>query len=626
MTGVAITGPRLLTAAAAALVGFGLVAAAVCSSVGLAVVCVASLFAVGVGLVIVRRDARSPVGPAVAWSAAAITAVVLDDQLFGTAPWATGLWPLNLAGVFALLLVFPDGARPGRLWRALPWSFSLAGLGMQVPLWGARQVDGRVTGPEPAAWRQTVGNVCLVILAVSLILAVASLVVRYREGGRRTRQQIRWLILTGAVVVVLLLGGWIVEARGATVSVAYTPFLVAIVTLVPAAVGIAVVRYDLFDVDRLLSGTTSWLVTLFVSAAVFGLVVSAVSQAVSVGTGLRSTLAAFVTALTLLPLQRYVASWVGRVVDRDRHVALASVERFAADVRAGRRQPEEIQDVLRQVHDDPGLVVQVARPDGGWSLLDGTPVSSPEGFALEAGGDVIARVHLGWDSLRARRRIADLARAAWVPIEVSRLRLVLREAVAEAEAGRRRLVEASTAERRRLERDLHDGAQQRIVATGMRLRLLQERLPEREAAEVDAAVTELRGTVDELRRIANGIRPSRLDDGLEAALLALQQSTPLPFELTVAELPALSETRAATAYLVVSEAVANALKHARASCISVAVSACEERLSVEVTDDGVGGVPEDAPLPALRDRVVSIGGTLAVRSVPGAGTTISAVI
>lgn len=250
----------------------------------------------------------------------------------------------------------------------------------------------------------------------------------------------------------------------------------------------------------------------------------------------------------------------------------------------------------------------------------------PDGLAVEAGGDVIARVRLGWDSVRARRRIADVAKAAWVPIEVSRLRLVLREALGEAQASRSRLVEATAAERRRLERDLHDGAQQRIVATGMRLRLLQDRLPPDDAAEVDAAVAELRGTVDELRRIASGVRPSQLDDGLAAALTAVKEATPLPFALEVARLPEVSETRALTAYLVVSEAVANALKHAQASTIAVTVVPRQDRLAVQITDDGIGGLAQDAPLSALRDRVLSVGGSLDVRSAPGTGTTITAVI
>jgi signal transduction histidine kinase len=235
-------------------------------------------------------------------------------------------------------------------------------------------------------------------------------------------------------------------------------------------------------------------------------------------------------------------------------------------------------------------------------------------------------VVLGWSSARARRRIADLARVAWVPIEVSRLRLELRVALTEVRRSRARLAETAAAERRRLERDLHDGAQQHLLAIGMRLRLLQRELAGTQAAEIDAAVHDLRGTVDELRRLAQGVRPSRLDDGLAAALAAVRATSPLPFTLVVDELPVLEETRALTAYLVVSEAVSNVLKHARASRIDVRVSPCDGRIAVEVRDDGIGGVPGDEPLSALRDRVLSVGGTLRVDSPPGAGTTIVAVI
>ena len=591
-----------------------------------AAACAACTFAVAVGWVIVRHDATSSVGPALAWTTAAIAVVTAHVGPLAELPWSSGAWPLNLAGLLALMLVFPDGALSGPVWRAVPWVFGAATVGMVAVQWGGRQVDGEVVGGPHGAWVPWVAVASLLTIGFSMVLAAASLVVRYRRGTRRTRQQTRWLLLAGIVVVVLLAGGWVAEALGASLNEAYIPFLVAIVVLVPTAVGISIVRYDLFDVDRLLTGATAWLVTVVVSAAVFGGAVYGVSHAVSIGTGLTSGVAAFVTALTLLPLQRHIASFVGRVVDRDRHVAVAEVERFAADVRAGRRQPEEIEAVLRKVQDDPDLVVHLARPDGRWSTLDGESVAEPpDGFAIEAGGDVIARVSLGWDSARARRRIADVARAAWVPLEVTRLRLVLREALTETEASRRRLVEASAAERRKLERDLHDGAQQRIVATGMRLRLLQEQLPADQAAEVDAAVAELQGTVDELRRIAQGVRPILLDDGLAAALAAVQVSSPIPFDLTLGDLPVVSDLRALTAYLVVTEAVANALKHARASRISVTVSARDDRLVVEVVDDGVG-VPANAPLTALRDRILSVGGTLGIRSTPGGGTTIQALV
>src|SRR5207237_1301606 len=161
----------------------------------------------------------------------------------------------------------PDGPGQGRLWSVLPWAaLGSAVVGLQTALWGASQSGGRVTGEEPASWRLTVGYVAMVVLAATVILAIASLVVRYRAGPRRRRQQIRWVLVAGIVVVTLLIGGWLAEALGASLDLAYVPFLAAIVTLVPASVGIAIVRHDLFDVDRILSETTAWLVTIVLSA------------------------------------------------------------------------------------------------------------------------------------------------------------------------------------------------------------------------------------------------------------------------------------------------------------------------------------------------------------------------
>jgi signal transduction histidine kinase len=621
---VSVTASRLVTLAASAVVAAGVATGVVERSYQLLAVSAAGVVAVVVGWVVVAHDARSPVGPAVAWSGAAVAAVSLDGSV-GDLPWSTGLWPLNLAGAFALLLVFPDGPRKGRLWHAVPWAFGSAALGLQVALWGATQDGGRVTGNEPAPWRLGVGYLSMVVLAAAVILAVASLVIHYRAGPRRTRQQIRWLLLAGIGVVILLIGGWVAEAFGASIDLAYTPFLAAILTLVPASVGIAIVRHDLFDVDRMLSETTAWIVTIALSAGLFAIVVVLIGQAISVGGGSTSAAAAFVTALLFLPMQRRVASRVGRVVDRDRFQAVATIERFAADVWSGRRQPEEIEAVLQEVQDDPELVVQV-RTASGWARLDGTAVTDPVGLALEAGGEVVAMIRLGWDSRRARRRVADVARTAWVPIEVSRLRVDLRDALDQAQESRKRSTLAAAEERRRLERDLHDRAQQRIVASAVSLRLLQERLPEPEASELETTVQELRATVEELRRIAHGVRPTQLDDGLKSALANVRETCPLPLELDVDPLLEVSDARALTAYLVVTEAVVNVLKHADASCVRVRISTRCEHLRVEVADDGIGGVPPDAPLLALRDRVLSAGGTLAVESPPGAGTSIVALI
>jgi len=593
-----------------------------------------ALVAVAVGWVVVARVPDSPVGPALAWTSAAVSLVALNDLLAASAYTSTplplasfarhawvGAWPVNLAGLLALLLVFPDARRPGRVWAAVPWAYAGGTALMIAALWDARQVDGAVVDDGAPSM---LAVPALALIGGCLVTAVVSVVMQYRAGDERRRLQIRWLLTAGTVVVLLLIGGWVAEANGATLEFAYTPFLVALVLLVPASVGIAMVRHDLFDLDRLLSASASWLVTLVASAAIFVAVVTIVSRAIGAGSGLGSAAATFVTALTLLPLHRTLAGILGKLVDRDRFVAVAAVERFAADVRAGRRLPEEVEVVLQEAQGDPELRIALARPDG-WSDLHGVAVQEPVGFALEAGGDTIAVISLGWGSTRARRRIADLAPAAWVPIEVSRLRLVLREALDEVEASRGRLVDAAATERKRLERDLHDGAQQRIIATGMRLRSLQQRLDPTEAAEIDTAVSELEVTVAELRRLAHGVRPSRLDDGLGPALEGLLATSPVPVDLHVAALPEADEARTLTAYLVASEAVTNALKHARARRIGVRLGSQGDRLTVQISDDGVGGVPDDG-LTALRDRVASVGGSVHVDSPVGGGTKVSAVM
>ena len=636
--GMAPLTSRLLTAAATGTTAAG-VALGVADGDGAAtLICLAALVAVGIGWVVVRREPTSAVGPALAWSSAGVACVMAVEIVGRSAyeaspyplaavvrPFWVGMWPVNLAGVLALLLVFPDGRLLDRRWLVVPVAFAVGTTAMISASWGARQVDDRVAGGPGGSWATVTGLVGVGIIGCSLVLAATCVVLRYRRGGTRRREQIRWLMLAALVTITLLVLGWVALGLGAPVPVAFTPFLVGVVVLLPAATGVAIVRHDLFDVDRMLGATTAWVLTLVGSAAVFAAIVLFAGRLLGESTGLAPAAAAFVTALTLLPLQRYLATATGRLVDRDRFVAVAEVERFADAVRVGERTPEEIEDVLRAAQRDAGLRLTLARPDGSWADLRGAVVESPAGIAVRAHGVVIARIVLGRDSVRARRRVAELARAGWVPIEVSRLRLELRDALTEAEAGRTRLAEATAAERKRLERDLHDAVQPRLVATGMRLRSLQRRLRTDDSVEIDAAVAELEATVGELRRLAHGVRPSRLDDGLGAALASLRTDGPVRVHVAVADLPRLDDLRALTAYLVASEAVANALKHAHASRIDVCAQVVDARLVVEVRDDGVGGVPP-LGLTGLRDRVQSLHGDLEVTSTRGAGTTIRAVL
>jgi PAS domain S-box-containing protein len=199
-------------------------------------------------------------------------------------------------------------------------------------------------------------------------------------------------------------------------------------------------------------------------------------------------------------------------------------------------------------------------------------------------------------------------------------------------ASRARLVEASDAERQRLERNLHDGAQQRLQAVALTMRLAQEHLPAdpREARKLlDIAADELAGGLDELRELARGIHPAVLTDrGLAAALEGVVRRAPLPVEVESVPAGRLPESVEVAAYYLVSEALVNVAKYAQASAAMVAVSALGDRATVAVADDGVGGadLTRGSGLRGLADRIGALGGTLEVDSPRGEGTTIRATI
>jgi signal transduction histidine kinase len=213
-------------------------------------------------------------------------------------------------------------------------------------------------------------------------------------------------------------------------------------------------------------------------------------------------------------------------------------------------------------------------------------------------------------------------------IEVIRLRASLAVALREVRESRTRIVQAGNAERVRLERDLHDGAQQRLVSLGMALRIAQMR---RDPAGIDGvlerAVAELGTAIAELRQIAHGLRPASLDDGLHAALSGMTRSLPFPVDLHV-DPAALPDDLATTAYYVACEAVTNAAKHAGAEQVAVRVARDDAAVRIRVEDDGCGGatVRPGSGLAGLSDRVAALGGSMTMRSPSGGGTVIEAVL
>jgi signal transduction histidine kinase len=208
----------------------------------------------------------------------------------------------------------------------------------------------------------------------------------------------------------------------------------------------------------------------------------------------------------------------------------------------------------------------------------------------------------------------------------------LRASLEELRASRARIVEAGDAERRRLERDLHDGAQSRLVA--LKLLLTSTRLRARRGDDdVDAmlgeAIDELDTSLSELRELARGIHPAVLTDhGLEPALQALASRAPVPVEVKADPDERLPGNVESAAYFVVSEALANVAKYAQATEAAVAVRRTDGRVTVDVTDDGIGGadVTRGSGLRGLADRVAALDGTLSLESPVGGGTHLHAEI
>ena len=296
----------------------------------------------------------------------------------------------------------------------------------------------------------------------------------------------------------------------------------------------------------------------------------------------------------------------------------------------------DLRDALAAALGDPALSLAFWMPEQERYVdAAGGPVELPAGDSAEAvteierdGRRVAAIVHDR--SLVDRRESVRAAGAATaLLLENERLDAEVRAHVVELRASRARLVEAGDAARRRLERDLHDGAQSRLVALALNLRLARMAMDDGSdaAALVDRSLDELRHSLEELRQLAHGIHPVVLTDrGLEAAVQSLAARAPVPVEVDAAPAGRLPEAVETAAYFVVSEALTNVAKYADATHATVRVQRVAGRLVVEVSDDGKGGADPagGSGLRGLSDRVAALDGALDVSSPAGQGTTLTA--
>ena len=300
-------------------------------------------------------------------------------------------------------------------------------------------------------------------------------------------------------------------------------------------------------------------------------------------------------------------------------------------------QAPRLRDILSRALGDPTLEVAYA-VSGTSTFVDaaGHPIELPPTDShdrsvtrMERDGQPIAALIHDPAISERQELVTSVAAAAGLALENERLQAAVRMQLEDVRASRARIVEAGDAERRRVERDLHDGAQQQLVTLALALQVARTRAATADPsflAMLDRASAQLEAALAELRELARGLHPSILvEEGLAAAIESLAERTPLPVELRVVEerLPAQVE---ATAYFVVAEALANIVKHASATQVRITVDRQNGVLAVETADDGLGGAnaAKGSGLRGLDDRVAAAGGRFSVTSPPLGGTTIRA--
>ena len=536
------------------------------------------------------------------------------------APWPVlFIWPLVLA------FVFPDGALPSRRWRPVARSaFAICALIVVLLVLFEEHESpyGRVPSPLPVQlgeWAVPIFWACWFGLLASLFASAAAVRARYRAGDELLRRQVLWLAY-GALLIPLWLGGTSLLAQFGVETSLTDGATVTLLQAWPAvAVAVAVTRYGLYSIDRLLPRTLVYAALTVALVATYALV--SLVAGLAIGTSeLTASLATLAAALAFLPLRARLQTVVDRRFASRRFEAVRLLREFLEDVRHGRAEPEDVGAVIAVALADPDVTVAFRRPETGtYADRHGHPFTLPD--------DGRERSLIGRDLgvlLHARTSpdlLSGVLDAVVVPVELARLRVELRLQLAEVESSRARIAQAGYEERRRLERDLHDGAQQRLVTLGIVLRRLQRSLP-REAQmlvpALDAAVDEVAASIADLRTIAAGVRPPRLDEGLAAALADLARGAAVPVDLDATPDRAPPEVEA-TAYFVACEALTNAVKHASPTRVAVSTSHDRGVLRLTIFDDGIGGADR---LPGLHDRVAAQGGTLAVNSPPGEGTRI----
>jgi signal transduction histidine kinase len=585
--------------------------------------------------------------------------------------WLGWLFFLSIGFVVFVLLLFPTGSLPSRRWRPMAWAAAAAiaawvlGNAFAPTLISSGPPPVRnpigVGGPAGHVFDVLGGAGGLLIVATGLA-AIVSLVFRYRRARTVEREQLKWLVYAGGLIVAALVAVIVVEhwlGPGAAATNLQNIASSGSVALVPVAIGIAIFRYHLYDIDVVINKTL-----VYGSLAVF---ITGVYVAIVVGLGSLaqhgarpslglSIVATAVVAIAFQPVRARIQSLANRLVYGRRATPYQVLADFAGRM-AGAYAAEDLLPRMARIlaegtaatRADVWLKSGEVFHDGAAWPADASLLPSARATAADvpayAAADRILPVRyegevLGALSVSKRpgesltptedRLLADLAAQVGLVLKNAGLREQLLARLEEIQASRQRLVAAQDSERRRIERNIHDGAQQQLVALAIKLSITESMIGTDTDGEREM-LAELRqdavGAVEDLRDLARGIYPPLLaSSGLPAALEAQARKAPVPTSVTASAVGRYPQEVEAAVYFCVLEALQNVAKYAGARRAEVRLAASGHDLRFEVTDDGAGFDPASrgygTGLQGMADRLHAHGGSLDVRSAPGAGTTI----
>ena len=623
-----------------------------------------SMFGV-VGSVIVSRDRRNVIGLMLLYASLFTAASFLAGELFTwfvvrghTGPFVVFLGLMNNFGwllgilpvIFILPLLFPNGHLPSPRWRPLLWGTIafLAVVGVTL-IFGQPRLTGSNENIDVAnpffVHRVILDSVIGLLFPVVFLASIGSLFLRFRRSAGIERQQIKWVAFGLAFAfVTIIVGDFVLSGSGVLAAVVAGAGFLAF----PVSIGVAVLRFRLYDLDVVVRKT----VVAGVLAAFVGVVYAAFVAAGSLLVGSNDTtiavVAAVVLAVAFQPVRIRARRFADRLVYGKRANPYEVLTEFSSRV-GGAYATEDVVPRMAQILGE-GAGAKVARvwlrvgrelrPSASWPsdataqsnvAIDGDAVPTIHGAYAAAvldRGDLLGALSVEMPASDPmtpdkERLVADLA---------SQAGLVLRNValVEELRESRRRLVAAQDHERRKLERNIHDGAQQQLVALAVKARLARQfvaRDPAKTEEMLGQIEAETQTALDDLRDLARGIYPPLLaDKGLGSALDAQARKAPFPVRVDADGVGRLPQDVEAAVYFSCLEALQNVAKYAQASNATIELRLEASTFSFAVSDDGCGfdtNTVSGSGLQGVTDRLAAIGGTFEVESAPGAGTTVS---